>query len=131
MGLNFLNIIPTLGQTFYKFFADVLTDLFNGIYNQKINVFIENTGRLISENLVDLNTLIAKLSKYKIKLIETQTFEKTFKDRKELIHNIPENKRTTQQIREKTTLDNLDPDENLKRFSFLNRWCIFEKTLDQ
>ena len=37
VGLNFLNIIPTLGQTFYKFFANVLTDLFNGIYNQKIN----------------------------------------------------------------------------------------------
>ena len=37
VGLNFLNIIPTLGQTFYRFFADILTDLFNGIYNQKIN----------------------------------------------------------------------------------------------
>ena len=37
VGLNFLNIIPTLGQTFYKFFASVLTDLFNGIYNQQIN----------------------------------------------------------------------------------------------
>ena len=37
VGLNFLNIIPTLGQTFYKFFANVLTELFNGIYNQKIN----------------------------------------------------------------------------------------------
>jgi uncharacterized FlgJ-related protein len=37
VGLNFLNIIPTLGQTFYKFFASVLTELFNGIYNQQIN----------------------------------------------------------------------------------------------
>ena len=37
IGLNFLNIIPTLGLTFYKFFANVLTDLFNGIYNQQIN----------------------------------------------------------------------------------------------
>ena len=37
IGLNFLNIIPTLGLTFYNFFANVLTDIFNGIYNQKIN----------------------------------------------------------------------------------------------
>ncbi|MDA9180759.1 glucosaminidase domain-containing protein [Pelagibacteraceae bacterium] len=37
VGLNFLNIIPTLGQTFYNFFANVLTELFNGIYNQQIN----------------------------------------------------------------------------------------------
>jgi len=35
VGLNFLNIIPTLGQTFYRFFADVITELFNGIYNQQ------------------------------------------------------------------------------------------------
>ncbi|MDA8822192.1 glucosaminidase domain-containing protein [Candidatus Pelagibacter bacterium] len=37
VGLNFLNIIPTLGQTFYKFFVEMLTDVFNGIYNQQIN----------------------------------------------------------------------------------------------
>jgi len=37
IGLNFLNIIPILGQTIYKFFAEVLTELFNGLYNQKIN----------------------------------------------------------------------------------------------
>jgi Bax protein len=37
IGINFLNIIPTLGQTFYKFFANILTELFNGIYNQQIN----------------------------------------------------------------------------------------------
>ena len=37
IGLNFLNIIPTLGHTFYSFFANSLTELFNGIYNQKIN----------------------------------------------------------------------------------------------
>jgi Bax protein len=37
IGLNFLNIIPTLGRTFYSFFANILTELFNGIYNQQIN----------------------------------------------------------------------------------------------
>ena len=37
VGLNFLNIIPTLGKTFHDFFAKILTELFNGIYNQQIN----------------------------------------------------------------------------------------------
>ena len=37
VGLNFLNIIPKLGKTFYIFFSEMLTELFNGIYNQQIN----------------------------------------------------------------------------------------------
>ena len=37
IGLNFLNIIPVLGKTFYSFFANILVDLFNGLYNQQIN----------------------------------------------------------------------------------------------
>ena len=35
IGLNFLNIIPKLGNVIYKFFGDLFTDLFNGIYNQQ------------------------------------------------------------------------------------------------
>jgi len=101
------------------------------VYNQKIDVFIENTGRLISENLVDFNTLKVKLARFKINLIESQTFEETFKERQTVINDIPKDKRTTPQIHEKTIIDNLDGDENLKRFSFLNRWCIFERALDQ
>jgi hypothetical protein len=99
-------------------------------YNQKIDVFIENTGRLISENLVDLNILIVKLSRYGIKLIKTQTFEETFNDRYALFEELEDSKTglTNSQIREKTTIYNLKKDKNLQRFSFLNRWCIFEKT---
>jgi len=37
VGLNFLNIIPKLGMTVYTFFADVFTDVFNGIYNQQVD----------------------------------------------------------------------------------------------
>ena len=37
VGLNFLNIIPTLGKTFYRFFANLFTELFNGIYNQQFD----------------------------------------------------------------------------------------------
>ncbi len=36
VGLNFLNIFPKLGSTIYNFCGDVLTNLFNNIYNQKL-----------------------------------------------------------------------------------------------
>ena len=37
IGLNFLNIFPKLGNTFYSFFTKLLTELFSGIYNQQFN----------------------------------------------------------------------------------------------
>ena len=36
IGLNFLNIIPKLGKVVYRFFGDLFTDLFHGIYKQQI-----------------------------------------------------------------------------------------------
>ena len=36
-GLEFLNIFPKLWKSVYNFIGNLLTDLFNGIYNQKIN----------------------------------------------------------------------------------------------
>jgi len=101
------------------------------VYNQKIDVFIENTGRLISENLVDYEELKKKLAKFKIFQIKSTTFQETFLDKQEEINNIPEKNRTPRQVKDKTTIDTLNEDANLKRFSFLNRWCIFEKALDQ
>ena len=37
VGVAFLNIFPKLWETIYNFIGSLLTDLFNGIYNQKIN----------------------------------------------------------------------------------------------
>ena len=37
VGLGFLNTIPKLSQAVYIFTINLLTDLFNGIYNQKVN----------------------------------------------------------------------------------------------
>ncbi len=36
IGLNFLNIIPKLGNVVYEFFGKLFTDLFHGIYKQQI-----------------------------------------------------------------------------------------------
>tara|TARA_A100001015_G_scaffold5705_1_gene7212 strand:- start:329 stop:1861 length:1533 start_codon:yes stop_codon:yes gene_type:complete len=37
VGIEFLNIIPKLGKTYYNFFANFFTELFNGIYSQNFN----------------------------------------------------------------------------------------------
>ena len=37
IGLAFLNFIPVVGKTYASFIGTLFTDLFNGIYNQKIN----------------------------------------------------------------------------------------------
>jgi Bax protein len=77
IGLNFLNIIPKLGQTFYNFFAKVLTDLFNGIYNQQINPKSAKTVIIGLIAIIGVSTiLITKINKFndvgKIKKIEVK-----------------------------------------------------------
>jgi len=62
VGLNFLNIIPTLGQTFYKFFANVLTEIFNGIYNQQINPKSAKKAIIGFFVIMGVTTLIISLS---------------------------------------------------------------------
>jgi uncharacterized FlgJ-related protein len=62
VGLNFLNIIPKLGQTFYKFFATSLTELFNGIYNQQINPKSAKTAIIGFFVIVGVTTLVIYFS---------------------------------------------------------------------
>ena len=90
------------------------------VYNKKIKVFIENTGRMIEENIVDFAVLEAKLKKHRIDVVETELFETTFKTQM----SIPNDKLHKNA---KNILDNLDQNEMLKRFSFLNRWVVFKK----
>ncbi len=42
LGVGFLNVLPKLGRTYYSFFGNFFTDLFNGIYNQKLNPYKVN-----------------------------------------------------------------------------------------
>ena len=65
IGLNFLNIIPVLGKTFYNFFANVLVDLFNGLYNQQINPKNAKTVIIGFFVIISITTiLITSLTKY-------------------------------------------------------------------
>ena len=43
-GIAFLNIFPKMWYTIYNFIGILLTDLFNGIYNQKINANKANSA---------------------------------------------------------------------------------------
>ena len=65
IGLNFLNIIPVLGKTFYNFFANILVDLFNGVYNQQINPKNVKTVIIGFFVIISITTiLITSLTKY-------------------------------------------------------------------
>ena len=37
VGIGFLNVFPKLGKTVFKFFGDLFTNIFHGIYEQQIN----------------------------------------------------------------------------------------------
>ncbi|EKX31846.1 hypothetical protein GUITHDRAFT_121963 [Guillardia theta CCMP2712] len=86
-------------------------------YGKQINVYIENSGKFIAENLVSFSLLENKCNEVGLKLESSEMFETTFN-------------KTISSTNDKYIKDNLqllDNDPNLKEFSFLNRWAIFRK----
>jgi Bax protein len=57
-GLGFLNIFPKLWQTIYNFVVNLLTDLFHGIYNQKINASKANSAIIGFFVIVGIVTIV-------------------------------------------------------------------------
>ena len=87
IGLNFLNIIPTLGLTFYRFFAQTLTEIFNGIYNQQINPRNAKKAIIGFFTIVGITTIvIASLTNFEdVGEIKKVQIEKPYvKEKKEL-----------------------------------------------
>jgi len=91
-------------------------------YGKTVDVFIENTSRLIPEYLVDLDTLIAKAETFDLTLDKTALFSEDFAILKDAIPSDP-NKRTRLDL----DILELDNDPVQTQFSFLNRWCCFKK----
>jgi len=91
-------------------------------YNKKVDIFIENTQRLIPEYLVNFDFLIKKAKEYGLELEDSELFSTTFNKLKEKIPTEMEK----QTPNDKTLLD-LDKEEVQKKFSFLNRWAVFKK----
>ena len=65
-GLAFLNIFPKLGYTIYDFFGNLLTDLFNGIYNLGSNNGISKYKLIL--------LFSKKLNIYQKKLLKSHSF---------------------------------------------------------
>lgn len=91
-------------------------------YGKVVEVFLENTNRLIPEYLVNLNTLIRKAREHGLVVQETQMFSHTFAELREQIPSNP-----AQHSRLDQDLLALDADPIQTRFSFLNRWIVFRK----
>ncbi len=92
------------------------------LYGKKIDVYIENTQKLIPEYLVSYKLLNEKAKQFGLVIEESEMFEETFN---KLKNNISEN------VENMTHLDqdilNLDKDDILKKFSFLNQFIILKK----
>jgi hypothetical protein len=102
-------------------------------YNKKIDVFIENTQKLISEFLVNFDFLVKKAKEFNLILEDTELFSESYEkikkdfEKPELIktkYNLYENWRIEDH---KKSLVELETNEISKKFSFLNRWVVFKK----
>lgn len=91
-------------------------------YNKKIDVYIENTRKLIPEYLVKFDFLIQKANEFGLELVESELFSQTFMKYRD---NIDKNVNKQSSL-DKSILE-LDKDEIQKKFSFFNRWAIFKK----
>ena len=132
VGLNFLNIIPTLGQTFYKFFANVLTEIFNGIYNQQINPKSAKKAIIGFFVIMGVTTLIISLSGNFENFNEVQKVEvenskiKEKKEPKVQVKKEPkaqvkkEKKQPNIKVKKNNVAEVILPDLNLKTETVLN-----------
>jgi len=105
-------------------------------YKKKIDVFIENTQKLITEYLVNFDFLVKKAKEYNLELEDTELFSETYeKIKKDFeLDNSNEKYKTKYNLYEawridehKNSLKEFETNEISKKFSFLNRWVVFKK----
>jgi len=97
------------------------------IYNKKINVFIETTGKLVPEYVVSYRFLIEKCKDFGLYIKESEMFSETFNKFKSNLDELSKTRNNLYNaIIELDNVENID----LKRFSSFNRWCIFEKKIE-
>ena len=104
-------------------------------YNKKIDVFIENTQKLITEFLVSFDFLVKKAKEFDLVLEDTELFSESYEKIKTDFesgnndiyknkYNLFENWRIEDH---RKSLTEFEANELSKTFSFLNRWVIFKK----
>ncbi len=116
-GRKVLNGVNILVWAIIKRFTEA-----EGNYNKKVDIFIENTQRIIPEYLVNFNFLIEKTKEFDLELEETELYSETFNKIKQ---GIPENEE--QQTPLQKNILELDKDPVQKQLSFINRWVVFKK----
>ncbi len=153
VGLNFLNIIPTLGKTSYEFFAKVLTELFNGIYNQQINpknakVLIIACVAIIGATTIIINGVTSykgieqiekvELKKPKAKAKDKQKEEKKKpeikvkkEEKKPELKVKKEEKKPELKVKKNNVAEVILPDLNLKTQTVLNLFKDVDYDLSQ
>ena len=131
VGLNFLNIIPTLGETFYKFFAKLLTELFNGIYNQQINPKNAKTAITGVNNFEDTKQ-VKKFEIGKPKVKETKPkIEVKKKENKPKVQVKKKEKKPKLKVKKNNVAEVILPDLNLKTETVLNLFKDVDYDLSQ
>ena len=129
-----LNIFPKLWATVYNFIGSLLTDLFNGIYNQKINtnkanraivgffvivgivtIVISGITTFNSPKQIDINKIVQK--KEKIKTPEAKVKKEEVK---KLEAKKPEIKKPEIKKKNDNVAEVILPDLNLKTETVLN-----------
>jgi hypothetical protein len=91
-------------------------------YSRKVDIFIENTQRLIPEYLVNYDFLVNKALEFDLEVVESELYSTTFEKFKTKVSK-DEDKQTAV---DKIILE-LDKQIIQKKFSSLNRWVIFKK----
>lgn len=81
-------------------------------FGRIIDVYLENTNRLIPEYLVDFNLLYDYANRYGLELVQDGMFSDTYKAFKEKNPN---------------SFPEFDKDTVQQQFSFLNRWVVFRR----
>jgi hypothetical protein len=93
------------------------------LYGKKIDVYIENTQKLIPEYMVSFKLLVDKAKERGLELMESEMFEETFN---KLKANIPDSQEDYTHLDQ--DIIELDKDAIQKQFSFLNQWAVFKKS---
>lgn len=91
-------------------------------YGKHVDIFLENTNRLIPEFLVDLDTLVDKARVYGLELDDTALFSDNFA---KLHAAVPKDTKRRSKLDEAVLA--LKKDTVQTQFSFLNRWVVFKK----
>ena len=119
VGLNLLNIFPKLGSTISKYFGDLLTDVFNSIYNQQIDQKSARNVILGFFVVVGLtSTIIVGFSAYKnydFSKNKTEILKSDLKDKKETKKPEPKVKQEIKKPEPKVKKETKKPEPNFKK----------------